>query len=248
MKIRLGFFCVAAMAGFFVQPGCKDTTTTKGGGECSANNDCSEGYYCEKDIGDCDGTGECTQKPSECPEIWAPVCGCDNVTYENSCYAARNGVNVLHEGECVSNGECTENHECDEDEYCEKERGDCDGTGECSPIPVECPDIWAPICGCDNVTYENWCDAARNGVNVLHEDECVSNGECTENHECGEDEYCEKERGDCDGTGECTQKPEDCPDIWAPVCGCDNATYGNSCDAAANGVNVLREGECIAFE
>ncbi len=32
--------------------------------------------------------------------------------------------------------------------------------------------------------------------------------------------------------------------IWDPVCGCDEKTYGNACNAAAAEVNVDYEGEC----
>ena len=35
-----------------------------------------------------------------CIEIYKPVCGCDNVTYSNSCYAGRDGVTSWVDGEC----------------------------------------------------------------------------------------------------------------------------------------------------
>tara|TARA_B100000945_G_scaffold310368_1_gene302226 strand:- start:765 stop:983 length:219 start_codon:yes stop_codon:yes gene_type:complete len=34
-----------------------------------------------------------------CIEVYEPVCGCDNVTYSNSCYA-QNSVSSWTEGEC----------------------------------------------------------------------------------------------------------------------------------------------------
>ncbi|MEC8635879.1 MAG: Kazal-type serine protease inhibitor domain-containing protein, partial [Bacteroidota bacterium] len=35
-----------------------------------------------------------------CIEIYQPVCGCDNKTYSNSCYAGINGIVRWTEGAC----------------------------------------------------------------------------------------------------------------------------------------------------
>jgi len=44
--------------------------------------------------------GQCAPRPEACYELYAPVCGCDNKTYDNTCYAASAGVTVAKAGAC----------------------------------------------------------------------------------------------------------------------------------------------------
>jgi len=142
---------------------------------CSTNADCGAQYYCYKLTGHCDDTGICTSRPTVCPQIVIPVCGCDNKTYMNSCTAAMAGVNVRHSGACEPTG-CFDNSECPEGYYCEKTVEDCNGAGTCTQKPDACIELWDPVCGCDGQTYSNACFAAAAGVNVEHVGDCLPPG------------------------------------------------------------------------
>jgi hypothetical protein len=65
---------------------------------------------------------------------------------------------------------------------------------------------------------------------------------------CAAGEYCNWTLagicGRADATGTCAPKPEMCPQIFQPVCGCDGTTYSNACMAAAAGSSVSTEGAC----
>ena len=53
---------------------------------------------------DCeDGHQLCVAVPDPdcaCYELYDPVCGCNDVTYSNSCYAECNGIDVYTPGAC----------------------------------------------------------------------------------------------------------------------------------------------------
>jgi hypothetical protein len=36
-----------------------------------------------------------------------------------------------------------------------------------------------------------------------------------------------------------------CYQVYKPVCGCDNKTYSNDCEARKSGVTSWKEGECL---
>jgi hypothetical protein len=50
--------------------------------------------------------------------------------------------------------------------------------------------------------------------------------------------------GAADATGLCRPIPDGCDQQYAPVCGCDDQTYGNACTAHVAGVSVASDGEC----
>ncbi|KAG1667281.1 hypothetical protein FOA52_012570 [Chlamydomonas sp. UWO 241] len=140
---------------------------------------------------------------------FAPVCGANNKTYSNGGEAYCFEVPVQFEGKC---------------------KDDNNGGGGASPQPSGCDliiAIYAPVCGTDGTTYGNSEEARCRGVAVEHEGEC-------------------KDGGDNDGSGASPQ-PSGCDMIitlYAPVCGTDGQTYGNSEEARCRGMAVEHEGAC----
>lgn len=92
------------------------------------------------------------------------------------------------------------------------------------------------------------CGGGTSGTGIETTDTGIAVGTGCGSEGCGAGQYCEFPEGSCgtDGaSGTCQLLPEVCLTIFAPVCGCDGRSYGNSCDAAVAGVSVFATGECV---
>lgn len=154
-----------------------------------------------------------------CPAIWAPVCGCDGNTYSNSCEAVNyGGVTAWTDGECT--------------------------TSPCLPIPAgvgfgECAmplGIALTDSGCVSLSGCGY--IGTDGIDYTA-------GFFTSTYACNS--QC---LGDTVVILECVDStlidPTTlCPMIWLPVCGCNNVTYSNACEATYyGGVLSYTDGVC----
>ncbi|MCC6997818.1 MAG: hypothetical protein IT370_24590 [Deltaproteobacteria bacterium] len=72
-------------------------------------------------------------------------------------------------------------------------------------------------------------------------DDDAATGACSP--ACGPGTFCDQPS--CFGPGTCVAIPVICTREFAPVCGCDNQTYGNDCNRRMKGLSKAHDGECL---
>ena len=93
-----GPLALAAGLIVFLLQGCGDAGRIDTA--CGSNDDCAATELCATGL--CDGgLGVCTERPAMCPDTDSPVCGCDDQTYQNVCFADMAGVRLAHTGPCI---------------------------------------------------------------------------------------------------------------------------------------------------
>jgi hypothetical protein len=142
---------------------------------------------------------------------------------------------------------------CPDGQACQFPAGQCntpDLAGTCVAVPSTCPERGPRVCGCDGVTYANECELLKAGVRQAKQGDCGTTEQpavCKSDAECKEkNSFCEWKAGTCSDKlpGRCTAEPPICPQIFNPVCGCDDKTYPNDCLRRATGVSLKATGEC----
>lgn len=187
--------------------------------ECTSDNDCRNGYYCDIASGYTQGTchqpycGNNICEPLESSSSCPVDCGPENTGYNDGDICGDCGI--------WTNGECEEDFNwCDMDGICDE----CETFATC---PVDCSDD----SDCDDGDEKCLFDGVEYRIYALCEDgEWVHKGnvkdkcgiECTENSDCDNDEWC-NHVNECEeleeGEGNCASPYTPSKEISIPLFG-----------------------------
>jgi len=110
--------------------------------------DCGANAFCDYPIASYCGRGDrggtCRPIPEACSADYAPVCGCNGLSFSNACLAAAAGVSVVREGACLAGlgGRCNDATACGADLVCEGIAGEgSERYGFCRPA-ASVPGYW----------------------------------------------------------------------------------------------------------
>jgi len=129
-----------------------------GGRSCGGFNPtpCAADEVCDfprNSCGAADEPGTCVKRPTACPDVVQPTCGCDGVMHDNACEAAAAGADVNANGTCaVPAGKFACGFlQCSvTTEYCQHAFSDIGSEPDgfvCKPVPASCPSQ-LPSCSC----------------------------------------------------------------------------------------------------
>lgn len=193
-----------------------------------AGNTCNAAEYCAYVpgglCGATDAEAVCKTRPSSCVAVsdTPPVCGCDGNTYSSDCVAAMAGTGVLQAGACPS------------------------AVSSCTVGGVTYPD------GVGNIPAADGCNicSCTGGSLACTKKACPKPVTCGgfTGQLCAGNQYCAyvpgQACGAADASATCLTRPDGCTADVNPVCGCDNKTYSNACQAAVAGVGYSKTGAC----
>jgi hypothetical protein len=159
----------------------------------------------------------------ECIALLQPVCGCDGVTYGNSCEAVNYyGVTEFSDGPCSIQqpDTCLKIPEGINFGACSSILGWCRIGDECIELSG------CSMIGSDGIDYTNYFYGSSYACNSLCMSDTVVFLDCIDSS--------------------LINIGVQIPDIYQPVCGCDSVTYQNSSFAIYyHGISNYYEGECV---
>ncbi|XP_071840529.1 agrin-like isoform X4 [Apostichopus japonicus] len=186
--------------------------------------------------------------PSECDDVYHPVCANDGVTYNSMCEMERTAclgkmeLVALYNKPCDKDVDLCRKMECEFGAVC----SDVSGLAQCV-CNMTCDGEMDPVCGSDKVSYSSPCEVTRAICLQQKEIEIISMGQCDlcEDHVCSYGGYCRMK----DGEPTC-QCAEFCNANYRPVCGSDDVTYSNICNLRSRSclrsieITAVSEGPC----